>query len=100
MCSETISSDMQVRVCVTGANGFVATQIIKDFLGTCPSLGFYHCQEKGFAVTGTVRSLAKDSAYKHLLGFQNAATSLKIVEADIQSVVRKLLRKRSGEQID
>jgi len=64
---------MQRTVCVTGANGYVATQIVKDLL------------QKGYKVVGTVRALAKTEGYSHLKDLPNAATNLEIREADIES---------------
>jgi len=56
-------------VCVTGATGFVASQLVKDLL------------HKNYKVRGTVRSLAKAESYKHLKVFPGAER-LELVEAN------------------
>jgi nucleoside-diphosphate-sugar epimerase len=58
-------------VCVTGANGFIASWVVKLLL------------EKGYHVNGTVRSLQDESKHKHLFAFTNAASHLHLFEADL-----------------
>lgn len=57
-------------VCVTGATGFVASQLIKDLL------------ERGYSVRGTVRSLKKKDAFAHLAKLEGASR-LSFFEADL-----------------
>lgn len=61
----------RARVCVTGANGFLASHIVDELL------------RRGYKVRGTVRSVKDESKTAHLLGLQNAAKRLKLVEADL-----------------
>jgi os09g0493500 protein len=56
---------------VTGANGFVATEIIKQLL------------ESEYKVRGTVRTLKSEDKYKHLWQFKNADTNLELIEANL-----------------
>jgi dihydroflavonol-4-reductase len=56
---------------VTGANGYVASFIVKELL------------EHGYKVRGTVRSLSQKSKYSHLLQLPNAEQNLELVEADL-----------------
>jgi len=56
-------------VCVTGATGFVASQLVRDLL------------ERNYKVRGTVRSLAKVESYTHLKSFPGADKNLELVEA-------------------
>jgi nucleoside-diphosphate-sugar epimerase len=59
-------------VCVTGAGGYVATQLIKQLL------------EKGYTVRGTVRSTANASKVKHLERLGEALPGrLELHEADL-----------------
>lgn len=58
-------------VCVTGATGFIASRIIEQLL------------ERGYAVRGTVRSLAKTKDHDHLRAFSGAAQRLSLVEAEL-----------------
>jgi dihydroflavonol-4-reductase len=62
-------------VTVTGANGFVASHIIKLLL------------EKGYTVHGTVRSLANKNKFDFLYKLPHASTTnLKLFEADLSQV--------------
>lgn len=58
-------------VCVTGATGFVASQLIQDLL------------DAGYRVRGTVRDLAKKDSYQHLTSLPGAAERLALVAADL-----------------
>lgn len=58
-------------VLVTGASGFIGSQIIADLLA------------RGYRVRGTVRDLSKRKGYEHLLGLPGAAERLEIVAAEL-----------------
>mmetsp|Transcript_95602 Transcript_95602/g.117134 ORF Transcript_95602/g.117134 Transcript_95602/m.117134 type:complete len:350 (-) Transcript_95602:168-1217(-) len=59
-------------VCVTGAGGYVATELVKQLL------------ENGFNVKGTVRSLKQKDKYQHLEKLDAALPgTLKLLEADL-----------------
>jgi dihydroflavonol-4-reductase len=58
-------------VLVTGASGFIASQIVKQLL------------ESGYRVRGTVRDPAKAIAAGHLTGLPRAAERLELVRADL-----------------
>lgn len=58
-------------ICVTGANGFVATHIVQQLL------------QKGYTVHGTVRNLKDAKKYDHLTKLPNAAQNLKLFEASL-----------------
>ena len=59
-------------VCVTGAGGYVATELVKQLL------------ENGFHVKGTVRSLKQKDKYAHLEKLDAALPgTLKLLEADL-----------------
>ncbi len=60
-------------VCVTGASGFIAAQLVADLL------------ERGYSVRGTVRSLAKPEKYAYLTELPGAGDRLRLVEAELQS---------------
>eukprot|EP00877_Chromochloris_zofingiensis_P003091 jgi/Chrzof1/12783/Cz07g07130.t1 len=63
---------MAEKVLVTGASGYVATELVKQLL------------EKGFDVRGTVRSLSKKEKIEHLEKLNAALPgSLELVEADL-----------------
>ena len=65
---------MAKRVLVTGATGFIATQLILDLLS------------QGYAVRGTIRSVAKgDRLRQTLAAHSSSATELELVEADLES---------------
>lgn len=55
-------------VCVTGANGFIASWLVKSLL------------ERGYTVRGTVRNPEKS---KHLLNLPGANERLELIEADL-----------------
>jgi len=55
-------------VCVTGASGYIATELIKQLL------------DKGYTVHGTVRNLTDDNKVKHL---KDLFPTLKLFEADL-----------------
>jgi nucleoside-diphosphate-sugar epimerase len=59
-------------VCVTGAGGYVATELVKQLL------------ENGFHVKGTVRSLSKTEKFQHLKLMDAALPgTLELLEADL-----------------
>jgi len=58
-------------VVVTGANGFIASWLIRMLL------------ERGYRVRGTVRRLADTANYEHLGALPGAAERLTLVEADL-----------------
>jgi dihydroflavonol-4-reductase len=58
-------------VCVTGAGGFIASQIVKDLLGA------------GYRVRGTVRNPKKTESVQHLTALPGAAERLELVAADL-----------------
>lgn len=59
-------------VCVTGAGGYVATELVKQLL------------EVGYDVRGSVRSLAKKEKFEHLLALDASLPgNLELVEADL-----------------
>jgi len=58
-------------VCVTGANGYIASYIVQYLL------------EKGYTVRGTVRSLADTSKFHHLLKMPYASERLRLYAADL-----------------
>ncbi|KAG0603573.1 hypothetical protein M758_10G103700 [Ceratodon purpureus] len=55
-------------VCVTGANGFIASWLVKLLL------------ERGYTVKGTIRNAEKS---KHLLNLPGASERLQLIEADL-----------------
>jgi len=61
----------RVPVLVTGASGFIASQIVKQLL------------ESGYRVRGTVRDPAKTIAGGHLTGLPGAVERLELVQADL-----------------
>jgi len=61
---------MEKTVCVTGANGFVASHLVKLLL------------QKGYKVHGTVRDPSKSSSVNHLTSLENAS-NLKLFKADL-----------------
>jgi dihydroflavonol-4-reductase len=60
-----------VPVCVTGASGFVASQLIAALL------------ERGYRVRGTVRSAKRQEALRDVLALPGAKERLELVEADL-----------------
>jgi len=62
---------MSKTVCVTGASGFLATQIVKQLL------------EKGYQVHGTVRDPSDKKKVDHLVSLPGASERLKIFKADL-----------------
>jgi len=67
-----IASATADTVCVTGAGGYVASELVKQLL------------EKGFDVRGTVRSLAKTEKFEHLQLLDAALPgTLQLLEADL-----------------
>jgi dihydroflavonol-4-reductase len=62
---------MAAPVCVTGASGFVASQLVALLL------------EKGHRVRGTIRSAKRQEALARVLALPGAAERLEIVEADL-----------------
>mmetsp|Transcript_17904 Transcript_17904/g.26811 ORF Transcript_17904/g.26811 Transcript_17904/m.26811 type:complete len:363 (+) Transcript_17904:790-1878(+) len=67
-CQKPISKG---RVCVTGANGFIAVHVVKILL------------EQGYIVHGTVRSLSDPMKVTHLKALKGAEERLKLFEADL-----------------
>ncbi len=61
----------QSPVCVTGASGFVASQIVSDLLN------------RGYRVRGTVRDAEKPDKYRFLRDLPGAAQRLELVSADL-----------------
>lgn len=63
-------------VCVTGASGYVATELVKELL------------EDGYSVHGTVRDLTKTDVIGHLTKFQESmpGSSLKLFELDLTNL--------------
>eukprot|EP00052_Salpingoeca_macrocollata_P015568 m.124207 g.124207 ORF g.124207 m.124207 type:complete len:328 (+) comp19730_c3_seq1:324-1307(+) len=59
------------KVCVTGASGFIASELVAQLLS------------KGYTVVGTVRSLTNEDAIGHLKQLPGAADRLQLVEADL-----------------
>jgi len=59
------------RVCVTGANGFIASHLVKMLL------------ERGYVVHATVRSLADAEKVGHLKKMPGAPDNLRLFEADL-----------------
>lgn len=68
MNKEKISDE---KVCVTGANGFLGSFIVKELL------------QRNYHVRGTVRSTKDDAKTAHLLSLPNAEKLLELVEADL-----------------
>lgn len=58
-------------VCITGANGFIASHVVKQ------------CLAKGWKVRGTVRSVTDDAKVAHLKALPGADTLLELFEADL-----------------
>ncbi|MDX1439871.1 MAG: SDR family oxidoreductase [Rubricoccaceae bacterium] len=65
------SLNAPTRVCVTGANGFIGAQIVKDLL------------EQGYRVRGTVRSTSDPKKSEHLTSLPGAGERLELVEAHL-----------------
>jgi dihydroflavonol-4-reductase len=63
-----VTTRANLRVCVTGASGFVASWLVRELL------------ERGIAVRGTVRRVA---GADHLRALPGAAEHLELVEADL-----------------
>eukprot|EP00698_Gefionella_okellyi_P006176 TRINITY_DN1559_c1_g6_i1.p1 TRINITY_DN1559_c1_g6~~TRINITY_DN1559_c1_g6_i1.p1 ORF type:complete len:3210 (+),score=829.14 TRINITY_DN1559_c1_g6_i1:406-9630(+) len=61
----------KARVAVTGAAGFIASQLIKQLL------------EAGYVVHGTVRNLKQTRHYRHLTALPGADRRLKLFESDL-----------------
>lgn len=59
------------KVCVTGANGFLGSFIVKELL------------ERNYHVRGTVRSTKDETKTAHLHSLPNAEKLLELVEADM-----------------
>ncbi|XP_020580078.1 cinnamoyl-CoA reductase 1-like [Phalaenopsis equestris] len=66
----SITTDRRKRVCVTGANGFIGSWIVKLLL------------ERGYTVHGTVRSL-DEAKCKHLKALEGASERLVLYKADL-----------------
>lgn len=61
---------------VTGANGFVATELVKELLA------------RGYNVRGTVRSLSNAKKIEHLISLHRAFPGkLELAEADLLKVL-------------
>jgi GDP-D-mannose dehydratase len=68
-------ADAVPTVVVTGATGFVASELVKQLL------------EKGYTVRGTIRSLQNESKVQHLRRLDQALPgSLTLHEADLLEV--------------
>ena len=79
MSSSSSSSSYQLpsdKVCVTGASGYVATELVKQLL------------EDGYNVNGTVRSIVDEKVIGHLKKFGKAfpGSTLTLLEADLYDV--------------
>ena len=64
-------ADTSAPVCVTGASGFLASELVKQLL------------ERGYTVHGTVRSLKNPDKVDHLKKLKGADERLKLFEADL-----------------
>ena len=62
---------MPATVCVTGANGFIASHIVQQLL------------QKGYAVRGTVRDASNEAKTAHLKSLPGADTLLKLFSVDL-----------------
>jgi dihydroflavonol-4-reductase len=62
---------MSVKVLVTGASGYIASHVINELL------------RRGYAVVGTVRSLANKDKYSFLYDLPQAKEMLELREADL-----------------
>ena len=72
-------ADAAHTVVVTGATGFVASELVKQLL------------EKGYTVRGTVRSLQNESKVQHLKRLGKALPGrLTLLEADLLQVCAHL----------
>lgn len=67
----TPESASNAHVCVTGASGFIASELVRQLL------------EQGYRVKGTVRSTSDPKKVDHLRALPGAAERLKLVEADL-----------------
>jgi nucleoside-diphosphate-sugar epimerase len=61
-----------LRVCVTGANGYIASHLVQQLLSA-----------KKFTVVGTVRDVTDEKKTRHLLNLEGAAERLELVKADL-----------------
>ncbi|MCA9582595.1 MAG: NAD-dependent epimerase/dehydratase family protein, partial [Myxococcales bacterium] len=65
----TLATDRPVLV--TGATGYVASQLIADLLA------------RGYKVRGTVRNLSREASHRHVRELPGAAERLELVEANL-----------------